>query len=166
VTRVHDATPRKVAIVGVGNLLLSDEGVGIHAARALREISISPRVKVFELGTRGLEILEAIEGFKKAIIIDAVKSGASPGSIRRWQLGEVLDPSVPQMISLHEIDLLKTLRIGKATAKLPDEVIIIGVEPKTLSPGLDLSPELKAKLQEIVELVLKESLNAFPDLAS
>jgi hydrogenase maturation protease len=151
---------RQVAIVGVGNLLLSDEGVGIHAARALREVSMPSHVRIFELGTRGLEILEVVEGFRKAIIIDAVKSGAPPGSIRRWQLGELLDTSAPRMVSLHEMDLMATLKIGRAIAKLPDEVIIIGIEPKLLSSGLELSTELKAKFQELLDLALKESSQA------
>jgi hydrogenase maturation protease len=153
------SSPGQVAIVGVGNVLLSDEGVGIHAVRALREreISMPCHVRIFELGTRGLEILEAVQGFGKAIIIDAVKSGAHPGSIRRWELGELLDTSARRMVNLHEIDLLAALKIGRATARLPDEVVIIGVEPKILSPGLELSPEVKGKMQELIELVLKES---------
>jgi hydrogenase maturation protease len=143
--------------VGVGNILLSDEGVGIHAVRALREVSVPSHVRIFELGTRGLEILEVVEGFRKAIIIDAVKSGAPPGSIRRWQLGELLDTSAPRMVGLHEMDLMAALKIGLATAKLPDEVIIVGIEPKLLSPGLELSPELKANFQKLLDAVLKES---------
>jgi len=149
-------SPRQVAIVGVGNLLLSDEGVGIHAIRALREASMPDHVKIFEFGTRGLEILEAVQGFKKAIIIDAVRSGAPPGSIRRWELVELLDTGAPRMLNLHEIDLLTALKVGRATARLPDEVIIIGVEPKLLSPGLELSPEVKGKFQGLLDLILKE----------
>jgi len=147
---------KQLAIVGVGNLLLSDEGVGVHVVRALRGTLLPSGVAVFEFGTRGLEILEAVEGFKKVVIVDAVRSGAVPGSIRRWRLGELLDAAAPSMVSLHEIDLLTTLKVGRATAKLPDDVVIVGIEPKALSPGLELSPELKVKVQELLDLVTKE----------
>lgn len=151
------AASPQVAIVGVGNVLLSDEGIGIHLVRALREIPLPSHVRLFELGTRGLEILEAVEGFRKLLIVDAVRSGASPGSIRRWRLGELADASAPRMTSLHEVDLLTTLKIGLATSILPDDVVIIGVEPKVISPGLELSLELKASFRDLLELVVKES---------
>ena len=154
----YDAiSSKEVAIVGVGNLLFSDEGVGIHVVRALREFSLPSYLRVFEFGTRGLEILEAVEGFEKVVIVDAVRSGAAPGSIRRWRLGELLDATAPRMVSLHEMDLLTALKIGRATAKLPSDVVIIGVEPKVLSPGLELSPELKAGFRELLAVVLRES---------
>jgi hydrogenase maturation protease len=157
-TGTHDTIPSKqVAIVGVGNLLFSDEGVGIHAVRALREVSLPSHLRIFEIGARGLEILEVVEGFGKVIIVDAVRSGAAPGSIRRWRLGELLDATAPSMFSLHEMNLLTALKIGRATGKLPDEVVIIGVEPKVLSLGLELSPELKAIFRELLDVVLKES---------
>jgi hydrogenase maturation protease len=97
-----------------------------------------------------------VEGFGKVVILDAVKSGASPGSIARWRLGELIDASAPSMVSLHEIDLLTTLKIGRATGKLPEDVVIIGIEPKSLSPGLELSLELKAKFRELFDIVIKE----------
>lgn len=154
----HDS-PRSslVAIVGVGNVLLSDEGVGIHVVRALRETSLPSHVKLLEIGTRGLEILDAVEGFRKVVIIDAVRSGASPGAIGRWHLGELVDASAPRMVSLHEFDLLTTLKIGRATGKLPDDVVIIGIEPKGLLPSLELSPEVKAKLRELLDFALEEA---------
>jgi hydrogenase maturation protease len=156
-TRPQDVTSSsQVAIVGVGNMLLSDEGVGIHVVRALKEISLPSHVKIFEFGTRGLEILEAVEGFRKMVVVDAVRSGAPPGSIKRWRLGELIDASAPRMTSLHEMDLLTILKIGRATARLPNEVVIVGIEPKVLSAGLELSPELKAKFRELLDLVVKE----------
>jgi hydrogenase maturation protease len=151
------AASSQVAIVGVGNVLLSDEGVGIHVVRALREIPLPSYTMVFEFGTRGLEILEAAEGFRKMVIVDAVRSGAPPGTIKRWRLGELIDASAPRMTSLHEMDLLTILKIGRATAKLPDDVVIVGIEPKVLLPSLELSAELKAKFRELLDLVVKEA---------
>jgi len=157
-TRPQDiAASSQVAIVGVGNVLLSDEGVGIHVVRALREISLPSHVTIYEFGTRGLGILEAVEGFRKMVIVDAVRSGAPPGSIKRWRLGELIDANAPRMTSLHEMDLLTILKIGRATAKLPNEVVIVGIEPKVLSLGLELSPELKARFRELLDSVVKEA---------
>jgi hydrogenase maturation protease len=90
------------------------------------------------------------------VVVDAVRSGAPPGSIKRWRLGELIDASAPRMTSLHEMDLLTILKIGRATARLPNEVVIVGIEPKVLSAGLELSPELKAKFRELLDLVVKE----------
>lgn len=152
----ESSSSRPIAVVGVGNILLSDEGVGVHAARGLKERSLPPYVRVFELGTRGLEILETIEEFEKVVFIDAVRFGASPGSVGRWHVGKVIDGSPPSMVSLHQMDLLTTLKIGRATAKLPDDVVIIGIEPKVLTPGLELSSEVRAKFDELLNSVLKE----------
>jgi len=147
----------RVAVVGVGNALLSDEEVGVHVLRAPREFPLPAHVRVFELGIRGLELLEAVEDFSKVVIVDATESGAVHGSIQGWGLGEIIDTSGPRMISLHEIDLLTTLKIGRATGRLPDEVVIVGIGPKLVSPGLELAPELKAKFTQLLDLVLVDA---------
>lgn len=150
------STSKRVVIIGVGNELLSDEGLGVHVVRALRKTQLPSDVSLLEVGTRGLELRDAGEGFEKLVIVDVVRSGVLPGTIGRWQVAKDVDEAAPSMVSLHEMDLMMVLKIGRATGKLPDDVIIIGIEPKTLERGVELSPELKVKLPDLVSMVLKE----------
>lgn len=148
---------KKIAIIGVGNILLGDEGIGVHVVRELENARLPKNVEVYDCGVSGMKILNILEGFDKAIIIDAVKAGGKPGEIYRFALEEALTGDI-RMTSLHELDLITAIKIAKLTNayKLPKEVVVIGVEPKSLEESLELSPEVKKAIPEVIKLVFKE----------
>jgi hydrogenase maturation protease len=150
-----DAPPKHVVILGVGNLLLSDEGVGVHVAKKLMDMDLPRGVKVVEGGTDGFRLINVITEADRLIIVDAVRGGEAPGSIYRFDIKDA--PTYPDAFktSVHQIGILEVVHLSELVGKTP-ETIVIGVEPHSLEMGMDLSPEIEEKLSRIVELVLAE----------
>ena len=150
-----NVSPKRVVILGVGNLLLSDEGVGVHVANELMEMDLPPGVQVVEGGTDGFRLMNVVAGAARLIVVDAVKGGGSPGSIYRFDIKDA--PVYPDAYktSVHQIGILEVVHLSELIGEAP-ETTIIGVEPKSLDMGMELSPEVKAKLSRIIELVLEE----------
>jgi hydrogenase maturation protease len=150
-----DAPSRRVVVLGVGNLLLSDEGVGVHVANKLMEMDLPPEVDVVEGGTDGFRLMNVVTGAARLIVVDAVKGGGPPGSIYRFDIKDA--PTYPDeyKTSVHQIGILEVVHLSELIGKAP-ETTIIGVEPKSLDMGMELSPEVQAKVPRIIELVLEE----------
>lgn len=145
----------KVVVLGVGNLLLRDEGIGVHFVQALDKEKLDyVNWKIIDGGTSP-EISSLIEDADKLIIIDAVKGGGEPGTIYRFNIDEIAMDS-PMRLSLHQMSILDNLQMLDLVGKRPQSVVVIGIEPKNLDLGLGLSPEIEAKLPEIKRLVMRE----------
>lgn len=148
---------RKLVIIGVGNLLMGDDGIGIHVVEALMKQKLPRNVAVFDGATRAFDVLEYMDGVDKAVIVDAYKKGGAPGSIYRFSFDpadEVQDNALN--LSMHDINFLDALKAGKGIYRLPAEIVIIGIEPETLECGLGLSAELTMALPAIFEAVKSE----------
>ncbi len=150
-----DAPPGRVVVLGVGNLLLSDEGVGVHVANKLMEMDLPPGVQVVEGGTDGFRLMNVVTGAARLIVVDAVKGGGPPGSIYKFDIEDA--PTYPDeyKTSVHQIGILEVVHLSELIGEAP-ETTIIGVEPKSLDMGMELSPEVEAKVSRIIELVLEE----------
>jgi hydrogenase maturation protease len=142
-------------VLGVGNILLSDEGVGVHAIEAMKDQDLPPDVEVLDGGTASLELLNILADRDKVIIIDAVVGGGEPGTIYRFTPDDIKYHSVT-FTSLHQISLLETLTDAKYLGIAPKAVIILGVEPKEIDLGLEMTPEVSAVIPRVVELVMAE----------
>ncbi len=135
--------------------MLSDEGVGVHVAEELMKMDLPPGVSVVEGGTDGFRLLNIITEADRLIIIDAVKGGAPPGSIYRFDIGEVRNCPSGFKTSVHQIGILEVLDLSELIGKTP-HTTVIGIEPKSLEMGMELSPEIREKIPRVVELILKE----------
>lgn len=147
----------RIVVLGLGNVLLKDEGVGIHVVHALQDSPPPPDIdlEVIDGGTSP-EALCLVEGADKLIVIDAVRGGGDPGSIYRFRPAEItLDDK--DYLSLHQIGILESLRIMEGMGGEPKDMVILGVEPKEITWGLALSPELECKVPQIVKLVMEEA---------
>ena len=143
----------KIVIMGIGNLLLKDEGIGIHALHALkRENELPENVELVDAGTSTLDALQMFDDLEKLIVIDAVKGGGKPGTIYKFKPNETCSAN-RATISLHQLGFIEALIIAERLGKAPKDVILIGVEPKEVSSGLELSPEIAGKIPEIIRLV-------------
>ncbi|MBS7250348.1 MAG: hydrogenase maturation protease [Candidatus Freyarchaeota archaeon] len=146
---------KRILIIGVGNLLLGDEGVGVHVVEDLMEMSLPSGVEVVDGGTGGISILNLMEGADKVIIVDAVLGGGAPGEIYVMGMGRLMDGRI-KFFSLHELDLLSALRIGKELGKLPPELVLVGVEPKNYEEfSTELSPEVRAAVPKVIKVILE-----------
>jgi len=148
----------EIAIFGLGNTLMTDEGVGIHVIGALeRRDDLPPGVELIDLGTGGLRLLHQIEGRRKLIFVDCAHMGEQAGALRRFRPDDVRSRKDQVRQSLHEGDLLETLSLAQELGSLPEDVVIFGIEPESVEPGLDLSPALATRLEEYAEQVLREA---------
>ena len=144
----------KTLILGLGNILLKDEGVGVHAVNELKKHNLPENIEIIDGGTSGLDLLSFIKNVQKLIIIDAIRLGKKPGSLYCLRPYEIKN-AAPQ-ISLHQVGIMDILSLAEKLHYLPEDTIIIGVEPKEIDWGLDLTPEVKEKIPCIVDWVLEK----------
>ncbi|MFQ6001753.1 MAG: HyaD/HybD family hydrogenase maturation endopeptidase [Anaerolineae bacterium] len=143
-------------ILGVGNILLRDEGVGVHVISTLRDRELPDDVELWDGGTASFDLLDTLAGRRQVIIIDAVHTGSEPGTIFRFT-PEDISASGEQVTSLHQVGLLETLNVAEHLLDAaPEEVIILGIEPKEIEWGLELSAEVEAAVPKVIELVMSE----------
>lgn len=143
-------------ILGVGNLLLSDEGVGVHVAQQLQKMPIPPEVEVIDGGTGGFELIEHFRGKKKVIIVDALHADAEPGAVIRLTREDIALEGPPPF-SAHQRGLQELLHFCQELEP-PPEVIIYGIVPKqTQRMGVRLSKTVKRRLPEIISMVIDEA---------
>jgi len=145
----------KVVIIGFGNILFKDEGVGCWVAQELQKRHLPPGVEVIDGGTASLDLLLDGKKIRKIIIIDALKGEGKPGTLYKVPIDELIQrESLP--FSLHQFDLLRTLWLMKHENPCCKEVVLIGVEPDEIQWGLGLSESIQERLSEIIALILKE----------
>ena len=146
---------KKTVILGVGNLLLSDEGVGVHVINKMMDMHFPPDIELIEGGVDGLRLMNLVVGVDRLIVIDAVKGGGSPGSIYKFRPEEFVTRTDTSKLSVHQVGILEVIRLSGLVGKLP-ETTIIGVEPKSIEMGMELTPKIQSKVPRIIELVLAE----------
>lgn len=148
-----------IVIVGMGNILLRDEGIGSHISHALKGASLPCDVEIIDGGT-SLDVLPPFANADKLIIIDAVSGGGEPGTIYRFKPKDIALES-EFILSAHDIGLLESLRMMEVSDIGAGEIVIIGVEPKEMGWGLELSPQLQEKVPQIIQVVLAELDNGY-----
>lgn len=143
-------------IVGIGNILLRDEGVGVRAIEAMQAMALPESVELLDGGTSGADLVDEIAHRPKVVVIDAVKADARPGTIFRFGAEELLRED-RGAISLHEFGLLDTLMMARHLGCAPGQVVIFGVQPKEVSPGLELSNKVAKLLPRLIDMALSEA---------
>ncbi len=146
----------KIVVLGVGNVLMCDEGVGCHTVSALEaKYEFPENVRFVDGGTSTQELLGDLEDLDHLIVIDAVNSGKEPASMLRLE-GAAVPAAFTTKLSPHQVgisDLLATLTfMGRA----PKNVVLFGVEPVRLQLDMELSPKVAARVPELCTLVVEE----------
>jgi hydrogenase maturation protease len=145
---------KDVVVVGLGNLLMTDEGAGLHVVHELMARSERfSHVEFIELGSSSMAVVHAIAGRQKAVLIDCACMDEPAGTIRRFTPDEVVSKRATAHLSLHEGDLLGALELTRKLGEYPDEVVIFGIQPKSMVPGEGLSAELRERLESYVEMI-------------
>jgi hydrogenase maturation protease len=139
-------------VVGIGNVLLRDEGIGCHVVHALERVPL-PGVEIIDGGTCP-DVLELLKDADKLVIVDAVKGGGTPGRIYRFHPEDITVEQHP-LLSLHDMSLIDSLKLMQLWHNI-DEAIIIGVEPGEIGWGLELSPKLQESMPQIIDAILSE----------
>jgi len=148
---------KRILVLGVGNILFTDEGFGVRVAEELEQrYEFSDNVTVLDGGTLGLKLMGPIMESDYLIIADIVLNDSTPGNVHRL-LGEDLNKACAFKNSMHQTDLLDTLANCSIVGHVPDDVVLYGIEPvnyKDMSAAL--SPELEEKLPEVMDRILEE----------
>ena len=143
-----------ITLIGLGNILMRDEGVGVHALRYIQEnYVVPPELEIVDGGTSGLDLLPFIEGRDYVLFVDAANFSREPGYI-----GVLTNGQIPALFSvkdsLHHMGLMDVLAAAQLLGKLPKQVTLIGIQPHTIATGLDLTPPLQARLKALADRIL------------
>ena len=143
-------------VIGIGNILLKDEGVGVRCIEYLRSRDLDNGIKLVDGATLGFDLLEEINGFEKVVIVDAVDMGKEPGHVASFGAEQILSLPLSEKFSLHEIGLIDVIQVGKKIGYDFGNVRIVGIQPKEVSRGDSLSEIIEEKIPVLAERVLKE----------
>lgn len=149
---------KRIVVLGIGNILLSDEGVGVRAVEALRERWLLPDdVEVIDGGTSGMELLEDLSRAGVLIVADAVKTGGSPASVVRIA-GDDVPVFFRARLSPHQVGLSDVLADLAFLGEAPRETILFGIQPVSMATGMTLTPDVAQRLPELVAGIVAELL--------
>lgn len=143
-----------IGVIGLGNPLNKDDGIGILLIQKLQEKDLPPEVNLFDAGTSGTKILHILKDLERAILVDAVHLGKNPGEFLFFRPHEV--KSLRKSKGTHDTDIMEVLKISDRLEEKPAEILIMGIQPADTSIGEELSPDLEKKLPELVENLYEE----------
>jgi len=147
----------KVLIFGAGNLLLSDEGFGVHFIRHMEENYLLPEnVELYDGGTLGIMVTHKFEEADKVFLVDVVDTQGEPGEVFRYSKDDIMLSRIPVKMSPHQIGIQEMLLISEMRGAAPEDLTFYGVIPGTLDPGSELSPQVFQRLEGIAALIVQE----------
>lgn len=146
----------KITLIGLGNILMQDEGVGVHAVQFIQEhYDIGPDLEIVDGGTIGLGLLPYIENRDRVLLVDAVNFRKDPGHIAILENQEI-----PALFgtkdSLHHLGLMDVLAAAQLLEVSPREICLIGIQPQTIETGLELTALLRGKMDLLVEKIIRK----------
>ncbi|MGH9646469.1 MAG: HyaD/HybD family hydrogenase maturation endopeptidase [Bryobacteraceae bacterium] len=145
----------RTLVLGLGNLVHSDDGVGVHAIQHLQaDARVPPEVVLMDGGTQGLGLLPHIAGFQRVLVIDAVDVGERPGTLIRLE-GNALE-KLPGKPSVHQLGFADLMVALKLLGESPDEIVVIGVQPQSTDWSAELTAPVHESLDELVAVVIAQ----------
>ena len=147
----------KLGVIGIGNTLKGDDGIGVVLVNRLKEEGFDDEVEFHEVGTSGLNIIHHLKDLDRALIVDALRSEGEPGSSTFFRPEEV-DNSI-KVRSTHDANLLEAIELSETLGERPEDILIMGIIPKDMSLRDGLSPFMEEKLPEL-EDKLKERIRS------
>ena len=145
-----------ITVLGLGNILMTDEGVGVHIVNEFeKRYAVPAHVEIVDGGAAGLDLIPFIAGREKVLMVDAVNFDREPGFIGVLQ-NEEIPVKITEKASMHHLGLMDVLSIIRLSGNLPNELCLIGIQPKSLELGLDMTPEIWDKKDILIEKVLRK----------
>ncbi len=146
----------KVTLIGLGNILMRDEGVGIHVANhMMQNFRVCDDLQIVDGGTSGLDLLPFIENREHVLFVDAVNFNKEPGHI-----GRLANEQVPSLFgvkdSLHHMGLMDLLAAAQLMEKLPKQICLVGIQPKRIETGLELTDTIAARMPWLIDRVVTQ----------
>lgn len=141
-------------VVGLGNLLMGDDGVGVHLVRHLRSLGVDGSVRLLEGATLGFDILDEIEGHRRVIIVDAVDMGKEPGHVAVFDAEKLIEQESGRKFSAHEVSLIDVLQVAKRIGYSFTNVTVVGIQPAEVKPGEGLTTAVRNSIAVASERIL------------
>lgn len=154
---INTKSPKPI-VLGLGNPLFQDEGLGIHVIHRLMEGELDGRTELIDGGTDGLILLGTVEEARHLIVIDAIDGGFPPGTINEWE-GCQIPLFAHGRLSPHQLGFQEVLALARMRGKFPEHMILFGVQSKSLDWGTDLTPEVAGSVPTVINLVHKQIEN-------
>lgn len=152
---MQDLKPSKIITVGVGNIVRSDDGLGLHAMRRVLTDSRTPRDVVFiDGGTLGLELVSYVSGATHLLLLDSIDAGRSPGTLICMN-GEELR-TLPRGASVHQLGVADLIAMLSVASEAPPDIMLLGVQPASTEWGTALTPKVEAALGALVDMAIAE----------
>lgn len=153
----NTSRPIQLLILGLGNVLCGDDGLGSAAIARLRaRYEVPDGVSIEDGGTLGLALLPYLEDAEKAILVDAISTDDPPGSFVRLE-GDDVGPAIANRLSVHQVGVADLLDAARWRGRLPEELVLLGLVPETIELGLRRSPRVEAHLPELVQRIVEEA---------
>ena len=149
--------PPPILLIGIGNEYRSDDSVGLTAIRMLKTKVLPEYTLLIESSGDGAELIEMLRTAGTAILIDAVSSGAKPGTIYRF---DALKQRIPVQLSFpstHAFSIAEAIELARVLDQLPPSLIVYAIEGQNFSTGIGLSPEVENAMLKVVEQVIQEA---------
>jgi hydrogenase maturation protease len=148
-----------ILVLGIGNLVMSDDGAGVMVVQKLRkDYHLPPEVAVMDGGTLGLDILPHLEGIERLIVVDALETGGPPGT--RIRLADAEIPlALETKVSAHQMGLKDLLSVALLMGHAPAEMVLLGVQPGNSDMGTELTPAVETQIEILMKNVLMELEN-------
>ena len=148
---------KEIVVLGLGNPLMSDEGIGGFLVDQLeKQVDQFPQAEFIDAGTGGMNLLYHLEDRKKVIIIDCAFMDTEPGTMKRFGPDEVVSIKKLAHLSLHEVDILKVIELAKRLGQCPEEIVIFGIEPESIEQKMELTKILADKIDDYIETIVRE----------
>lgn len=145
-----------ITVLGIGNILLSDEGLGVVAVkRFAEEYEFPESVKIMDGGTLGIDLMYFLEGTEKLLVVDAVAGGKPPGTFYKIKNDDV-KKYFKNKVSMHELGFQEVMALMELRGFPIKEIVILGLEPKSFATSLELSPEVEEKIPLLVEEIANQ----------
>jgi hydrogenase maturation protease len=152
----------RTVLMGIGNILLQDEGVGVHVVKEIeKRYSFEPSIEIIDAGTLGLEIMYMLQdGVDNLIVVDAVLGGKSPGTIYVFRNEEVKKYYFKNKLSAHEVGFSEVLALLETIGKpVKENLILVGIEPVSFEVSLELHEKTASRMEDLIKTVLQELQN-------
>jgi len=145
---------KRVAVVGVGNILMGDEGAGVAVIGELASKTDPDVVELIDAGTAFLAVVQDLKDYEKIIIVDTARGGGPPGTVYRFGINDIRGEET--FISLHDIGVVDSLKLERLVGMVPEDIVFFGIEPERVELSMELSPAVKEKLEYAADRILEE----------
>lgn len=145
---------KDTVIIGIGNILLKDDGVGVHTIKQLENENLPSTIELVDGGTSTLDILGYFLDYKKVVVIDCLKAGYEPGTIYKIKPEEITSYR-KENLSIHDVQILDVVKMANMIGKYP-EVVIFGIEPEHICLDTDMTDNMKNRISDVIGHVKKE----------